>query len=57
MAQAKHVCACDDLPAAEREFEGVAMLGPQDRLGKSAAELLRGLRDYSVKFEANCRPN
>ena len=53
----KDVCACGELPAAEQELAGLAKLGPQDRLGKSSADLLRGLRDGSVKFEANCRPN
>ena len=52
----KHVCACGELPAAEQELAGLAKLGPQDRLGKSSADLLQGLRDGSVKFEANCRP-
>jgi hypothetical protein len=42
---------------AERELEGLAKLGPQDRLGKSAADLLRGLRDHGVEFKANCHPN
>jgi hypothetical protein len=53
----KHICACGELPAAEQELSGLTKLGPQDRLGKSSADLLRGLRDGSVKFEANCRPN
>jgi len=53
----KQVCACGELPAAEKELNDLTKLGPQDRLGKSSADLLRGLRDGSVKFEANCRPN
>jgi hypothetical protein len=57
MVEYKDVCACGEQPEAERELEGLAKLGPQDRLGKSAADLLRGLRDHSVEFKANCRPN
>jgi hypothetical protein len=57
MAEYKHVCACGEQPAAEHELEGLAKVGPQDRLGKSAANLLRGLRDHSMEFKANCRPN
>jgi hypothetical protein len=53
----KHVCACGDRPPAERELTDLAKLGPQDRLGKNAAELLRGVRDGSVHFKAQCRPN
>ncbi|HTR84204.1 MAG TPA: hypothetical protein VMI56_06975 [Reyranella sp.] len=56
MAEDKIVCACGDQPDAERELEGLARLGPQDRLGKSAAALLRGLRDRSVTFKAHCTP-
>ncbi len=56
MAEHRIVCACGEQPDAERELEGLARLGPQDRLGKSAAELLRGLRDHSVTFRAHCIP-
>jgi hypothetical protein len=57
MVEYKDVCACGEQPEAERELEGLAKLGPQDRLGRSAADLLRGLHDHSVTFKANCRPN
>ena len=53
----KRVCACGELPEAEQELAGLAKLGPQDRLGKSSADLLQGLRDGSVTFKAQCRPN
>jgi hypothetical protein len=53
----KGVCACGELPEAEQELAGLAKLGPQDRLGKSSANLLQGLRDGSVTFKAQCRPN
>ena len=55
--ESKRVCACGELPAAEQELSGLTKLGPQDRLGKSSADLLQGLRDGSVKFVANCSPN
>ena len=57
MIEQKWVCGCNEQPEAERELTELSRLGPLDRVGKSAAELLRGLRDKSVDFKAHCRPS
>ncbi len=53
----KRVCACGEQPEAERDIAALATLGPNESMGRSAAALLRGLRDGSVAFKAQCRPN
>lgn len=56
-AKYKRLCACGEQPEAERDIATLAALGPNESMGRSAAALLRGLRDRSVKFVAQCRPN